>query len=48
MKILRFCFRSQVQAESESRSNNIKWGIKRKSESGISKLYNIKYFGYGQ
>lgn len=39
---------SFAQAESESRSHNIKWGIKRKSESGISKLYNRKCFGYGQ
>lgn len=36
-----------AQAESESRSHNIKWGIKRKSESGISKLFNRKCFGYG-
>lgn len=39
---------SFAQAESEARSHNIKWGIKRKSESGISKLYNRKCFRYGQ
>lgn len=38
---------SFAQAESEARSHNIKWGIKRKSESGISKLFNRKCFGYG-
>ncbi|MBV7276700.1 recombinase family protein [Clostridiaceae bacterium UIB06] len=37
---------SFAQAESESCSHNIKWGIKRKSENGISKLYNRKCFGY--
>ena len=37
---------SIAQAENESRSNNIKWGIKRRAESGTSKLYNRKCYGY--
>lgn len=35
-----------AQAESESRSQNIKWGIKRHLEKGTSKLYNRKCYGY--
>lgn len=37
-----------AQAESEARSNNIKWGITKGLESGKSKLYNRKCFGYQQ
>ena len=37
---------SIAQAENESRSNNIKWGIQRRAESGTSKLYNRKCYGY--
>lgn len=39
-------FESIAQAENESRSNNIKWGIKRRAASGTSKLYNRKCYGY--
>lgn len=35
-----------AQADSESRSQNIKWGIKRGFENGTSKLYNRKCYGY--
>ncbi len=35
-----------AQAESEARSQNIKWGIKRGFESGTSKFYNRKCYGY--
>lgn len=35
-----------AQAESESKSKNIKWGIDRKLKNGDSKLYNRKCFGY--
>ena len=38
---------SVAQAESESRSKNIKWGSQRKLENGSSKLYDRKCFGYG-
>lgn len=34
------------QAENESRSDNIKWGIKQKVAKGTSKLYNRKCYGY--
>lgn len=37
-----------AQAESEARSHNIKWGITKSLESGRSKLYNRKCFGYSQ
>ena len=37
---------SIAQAENESRSHNIKWGIQRRAESGTSKLYNRKCYGY--
>jgi site-specific DNA recombinase len=37
---------SIAQAENESRSNNIKWGIKQRAAQGTSKLYNRKCFGY--
>lgn len=33
---------SLVQAENESRSENIKWGIKQRVASGTSKLYDRK------
>ncbi|WHH59853.1 recombinase family protein [Petroclostridium sp. X23] len=36
-----------AQAESESRSENIKWGIQHGLKSGTSKLFNRKCFGYG-
>ncbi|CUH93941.1 hypothetical protein P22_0003 [Propionispora sp. 2/2-37] len=37
---------SIAQAENESRSDNIKWGIKQCAASGTSKLYNRKCYGY--
>jgi len=35
-----------AQAENESRSDNIKWGIKQHAAQGTSKLYNRKCYGY--
>ncbi len=35
-----------VQAENESRSENIKWGINQRAASGTSKLYDRKCYGY--
>lgn len=35
-----------AQAESESISDNIKWGLRRGFETGRSKLYTRKCFGY--
>lgn len=35
-----------AQAENESRSENIKWGIKQRAISGTSKLYDRKCYGY--
>ncbi len=37
---------SLAQAENESRSDNIRWGIKQRAASGISKLYDRKCYGY--
>lgn len=37
---------SLAQAENESRSENIKWGIKKRAASGKSKLYDRKCYGY--
>ena len=37
---------SFAQAENESRSDNIKWGIKQHAAQGTSKLYNRKCYGY--
>ncbi|WP_243124731.1 recombinase family protein [Eubacterium limosum] len=37
---------SLAQAENESRSENIKWGIKQSAVSGRSKLYDRKCYGY--
>ena len=37
---------SIAQAENELRSGNIKWGIQRRAESGASKLFNRKCYGY--
>ena len=37
---------SIAQAENESRSENIKWGIKQRSAQGTSKLYDRKCYGY--
>lgn len=37
---------SMAQAENESRSENIKWGIKNRAASGKSKLYDRKCYGY--
>lgn len=37
---------SIAQAENESRSDNIKWGIKQHAAQGTSKLYNRKCYGY--
>jgi site-specific DNA recombinase len=39
-------FEAVAQAESEARSQNIKWGIRRSFESGTSKFYNHKCYGY--
>lgn len=41
-----FIIESIAQAENESRSDNIRWGIKPKASDGSSKLYNRKYYGY--
>lgn len=35
-----------AQAENESRSDSIKWGIKQRAAQGTSKLYNRKCYGY--
>ncbi len=35
-----------AQAENESRSENIKWGIKQRTASRTSKLYDRKCYGY--
>ncbi len=35
-----------AQAEDESRSDNIKWGIKQRAAQGTSTLYNRKCYGY--
>ena len=37
---------SLAQAENESRSDNIRWGIKQRAASGTSKLYDRKCYGY--
>ncbi|WP_373844981.1 recombinase family protein [Clostridium sp.] len=37
---------SLAQAENESRSENIKWGIKQRAANGSSKLYDRKCYGY--
>ncbi|MGQ7364388.1 recombinase family protein [Streptococcus suis] len=37
---------SIAQAENESRSYNIKWGIKQRAAQGTSKLYNRKCYGF--
>ena len=37
---------SIAQAENESRSENLKWGIKQRAASGTSKLYDRKCYGY--
>ncbi len=37
---------SIAQAENESRSENIKWGIKQRAAQGTSKLYDRKCYGY--
>ena len=37
---------SLAQAENESRSENIKWGIKQRAASGAAKLYDRKCYGY--
>lgn len=39
---------SLAQAENESRSGNIRWGIKQRAASGTSKLYDRKCYGYKQ
>ena len=36
---------SIAQAENESRSDNIRWGIKQRAAQGTSKLYNRKCYG---
>lgn len=41
-----FYNRVNSQAENESRSDNIKWGIKQHAANGTSKLYNRKCYGY--
>jgi len=35
-----------AQADNESRSDNIKWGIKQRAAQGTSKFYNRKCYGY--
>lgn len=35
-----------AQSENESRSENIKWGIKQGAANGSSTLYDIKCYGY--
>lgn len=35
-----------AQSENESRSDNIKWGIKQRAANGSSKLYDRKCYGY--
>lgn len=35
-----------TQAENETRSDNIKWGIRQRAAQGISKLYDRKCYGY--
>lgn len=37
---------SLAQAENESRSDNIKWGIHQRAAQGTSKLYDRKCYGY--
>ena len=37
---------SFAQAENESRSQNIKWGIKERAEKGTLKLHDRKCYGY--
>lgn len=37
---------SLAQEENESRSDNIKWGIKQRAANGNSKLYERKCYGY--
>lgn len=37
---------SIAQAENESRSENIRWGIKKRAAAGTSKLYDRKCYGY--
>ena len=37
---------SFAQAENESRSDNIKWGLKQRAATGTSKLYDRKCYGY--
>lgn len=38
--------KSIAQAENESSSENIKWGIKQRAAQGTSKLYDRKCYGY--
>ncbi len=38
--------KSIVQAKNESRSDNIRWGIKQRASQGTSKLDNRKCYGY--
>lgn len=37
---------SLAQAENESRSDNIKWGMRQRAAQGTSKLYDRKCYGY--
>lgn len=37
---------SVAQSENESRSDNIKWGIRQRAANGSSKLYDRKCYGY--
>lgn len=41
-----FVIESIAQAENESRSENIRWGIKQRAAQGTSKLYDRKCYGY--
>lgn len=46
LMILIIEFLAQAENESESRSENIKWGIKQRAASGTSKLYDRKCYAY--
>lgn len=41
-----FIVEAIAQSENESRSENIKWGIKQRAANGSSKLYHRKCYGY--
>lgn len=41
------CYSAFAQADNESRSANIRWGLQQKAADGSSKLYNRKCYGFG-